>query len=193
MAASRLADDASPQSCALFVRSPRSASGWVLRRIAWARSVRWRSPISPSAASPTCTSSSSSARTAFYECVAGDVRRLGPWQGQRRGSVTALKPEHRLALAREGYALVRCSTRRRDPRFRCFGLGYTELIVDADGAPPERVSACSRIECNGSPRRARPDTKEVIMRYFAALAILILATTTALATGKGAGAKGGPA
>ena len=45
---------------------------------------------------------------AFYESVPNDVRRRGPWQGQRRGSVAALKPEHRLALARAGYALVRC-------------------------------------------------------------------------------------
>ena len=34
--------------------------------------------------------------------------RLGPWQGNRRGAVDALKPEYLLALARDGYALVRC-------------------------------------------------------------------------------------
>jgi hypothetical protein len=44
----------------------------------------------------------------FYERVPDDVRRLGPWQGNRRGDVEALQPEHRLALARDGYALVRC-------------------------------------------------------------------------------------
>ena len=44
----------------------------------------------------------------FYERVPNDVRRLGPWQGYRRGAVEALKPEHRLALARDGYALVKC-------------------------------------------------------------------------------------
>jgi hypothetical protein len=32
----------------------------------------------------------------------------GPWQGNRRGAVEALKLERRLALAREGYALVKC-------------------------------------------------------------------------------------
>ena len=37
---------------------------------------------------------------AFYERVPGDVRRLGPWQGNRSGAVEALKPEYRLALAR---------------------------------------------------------------------------------------------
>jgi hypothetical protein len=36
------------------------------------------------------------------------VRRLGPWQGNRRGAVEALKPEYRVALARDGYALVKC-------------------------------------------------------------------------------------
>jgi hypothetical protein len=44
----------------------------------------------------------------FYERVPDGVRRLGPWQGNRRGAVEALKPEYRLALARDGYALVRC-------------------------------------------------------------------------------------
>jgi hypothetical protein len=44
----------------------------------------------------------------FYERVPDDVRRLGPWQGNRRGAVEALKPEYRLALARDGYALVKC-------------------------------------------------------------------------------------
>jgi hypothetical protein len=44
----------------------------------------------------------------FYARVPDDVRRLGPWQGQRRGGVEALKSEYRLALARDGYALVRC-------------------------------------------------------------------------------------
>ncbi len=44
----------------------------------------------------------------FYECVAAEVRKQGPWQGQRRGEVEKLKPEYRLALARDGYALVRC-------------------------------------------------------------------------------------
>jgi hypothetical protein len=44
----------------------------------------------------------------FYERVPHDVRRLGPWQGNRRGEIEALKPEYRLALARDGYALVKC-------------------------------------------------------------------------------------
>jgi hypothetical protein len=45
---------------------------------------------------------------AFYKAVPGEVRRLGPWQGNRSGNVAALMAEHRLALARDGYALVRC-------------------------------------------------------------------------------------
>ena len=44
----------------------------------------------------------------FYDAVPPDVRKQGPWQGQRLGAVEALKPEYRLALAREGYALVKC-------------------------------------------------------------------------------------
>ena len=45
----------------------------------------------------------------FYESVPEVMRRLGPWQGNRRGDVEALKPEYRLAaLARDGYALVKC-------------------------------------------------------------------------------------
>ena len=34
--------------------------------------------------------------------------RRGPWQGNRRSAVEALKPEYRLALASYGYALVKC-------------------------------------------------------------------------------------
>jgi hypothetical protein len=44
----------------------------------------------------------------FYERVPDDVRKQGPWQGNRRGDVDALKPEYRLAFARDGYALVKC-------------------------------------------------------------------------------------
>jgi hypothetical protein len=43
-----------------------------------------------------------------FERVPDDVRRQGPWQGNRRGAVEELKPEYRLALARDGYALVKC-------------------------------------------------------------------------------------
>ena len=44
----------------------------------------------------------------FYERVPEEVRKQGPWQGQHRGEVECLKPEYRLALARDGYMLVRC-------------------------------------------------------------------------------------
>jgi hypothetical protein len=44
----------------------------------------------------------------FYELVPEEVRKQGPWQGQHRGAVEKLKPEYRLALARDGYALVKC-------------------------------------------------------------------------------------
>ena len=44
----------------------------------------------------------------FYELVPSEVRRLGPWQGQHRGEIERLKPEYRLALAKDGYALVTC-------------------------------------------------------------------------------------
>ena len=36
------------------------------------------------------------------------IRRQGPWQVMHRGEIDKLKPEYRLALARDGYALVTC-------------------------------------------------------------------------------------
>jgi hypothetical protein len=44
----------------------------------------------------------------FYERVPEEVRKQGPGQGMHRGEIEKLKPEYRLALARDGYALVRC-------------------------------------------------------------------------------------
>jgi hypothetical protein len=44
----------------------------------------------------------------FYEITPAHVRHLGPWQAQHRGDVYKLKPEYRLALVRDGYALVKC-------------------------------------------------------------------------------------
>jgi len=44
----------------------------------------------------------------FYELVPQVVRKQGPWQGMQRGEIDLLKPEYRLALARDGYALVTC-------------------------------------------------------------------------------------
>ena len=44
----------------------------------------------------------------FYELVPPEVRKQGPWQGMHRGEIDKLKPEYRLALARDGYMLVRC-------------------------------------------------------------------------------------
>lgn len=41
----------------------------------------------------------------FYE-LPEHVRKRGPWQGQHRGEVERMKPEYRLALARDGYVLV---------------------------------------------------------------------------------------
>ncbi len=35
------------------------------------------------------------------------VRHLGPWQVMRRGEVVNLEPGYRLALARDGYALIK--------------------------------------------------------------------------------------
>ena len=43
----------------------------------------------------------------FYD-LPEQVRHQGPWQGMQRGEVERLKPEYRLALARDGYALVTC-------------------------------------------------------------------------------------
>ena len=44
---------------------------------------------------------------AFYELVPVEVQHQGPWQ-VHRGEIELLKPEYRLALARDGYALVKC-------------------------------------------------------------------------------------
>ena len=44
----------------------------------------------------------------FYDAVPPDVRKRGPWQGQNRGEIEALKPEYRLALVRDGSMLVKC-------------------------------------------------------------------------------------
>ena len=41
----------------------------------------------------------------FYE-LPEKVRHQGPWQGMQRGQSDRLKTEYRLALARDGYALV---------------------------------------------------------------------------------------
>ena len=38
----------------------------------------------------------------------GHVRRQGPWQVSGTGDIDCLKREYRLALARDGYALVKC-------------------------------------------------------------------------------------
>jgi hypothetical protein len=45
---------------------------------------------------------------AFYELVPEEVQHQGPWQMMQRGEIEKLKPEYRLALARDGYALVTC-------------------------------------------------------------------------------------
>ncbi len=44
----------------------------------------------------------------FYEDVPEEVRKQGPWQGGRQGEIERLKPEYRLALARDSYVLVKC-------------------------------------------------------------------------------------
>jgi hypothetical protein len=44
----------------------------------------------------------------FYDTVPEEVRKQGPWQGMQRGVIDELRPEYRLALARDGYALVKC-------------------------------------------------------------------------------------
>ncbi len=36
------------------------------------------------------------------------VRQQGPWQGMHRGEIEKLKANYRRALARDGYALVKC-------------------------------------------------------------------------------------
>ena len=57
----------------------------------------------------------------FYELPQA-VRKQGPWKGMHRGEVEHLKPEYRLALARDGYALVKCELAVFKPEAsRCSG------------------------------------------------------------------------
>ena len=51
----------------------------------------------------------------FYESVPEKVRHQGPWQVNRRGEIERLKPEYRLALARDG-SRVPASARTRSLR-----------------------------------------------------------------------------
>ncbi len=60
-----------------------------------------------SAPSPTCTSSSSATTASSTRTSLKVFAGKAPWQGQHRGEVERLKPEYRLALARDGYALVK--------------------------------------------------------------------------------------
>ena len=46
-------------------------------------------------------------RTALVLVIGATARKQGPWQVDT-GAVEALKPEYRLALARDAYMLVRC-------------------------------------------------------------------------------------
>jgi len=58
------------------------------------------------------------------------VRHQGPWQGMHRGEIEKLKANYRRALARDGYALVkcaRCSCRRRDPGYSGDDVGVCPL------------------------------------------------------------------
>ena len=47
-------------------------------------------------------------RDGEFESLPDAIRHQGPWQMMRRGKVDHLKPEYRLVLARDGYALVKC-------------------------------------------------------------------------------------
>jgi hypothetical protein len=44
----------------------------------------------------------------FYADVPYHVRRKGPWNGTGRGDVVNLRPDLRLALARDRYVVVTC-------------------------------------------------------------------------------------
>jgi len=43
-----------------------------------------------------------------FEELSDYIRHQGPWQSMSGGEAEALKPEYRMALARDGYALVKC-------------------------------------------------------------------------------------
>lgn len=49
---------------------------------------------------------------AFYRDVPDEIRHNGPWWTVGRGDIDALKPEYRLAIARQGYAVEICSMLR---------------------------------------------------------------------------------
>ena len=72
------------------------------------RAPIWPCSTKPSAPSPTVHVFVLCRDGTFYEAVPVHVRKQGPWQGMHRGDVDRLKPEYRLALARDGYALVQC-------------------------------------------------------------------------------------
>ena len=42
----------------------------------------------------------------FYTIVPTHIRHRGPWQVLSRGDIEALKPEYRLALARDGWVYI---------------------------------------------------------------------------------------
>ena len=42
----------------------------------------------------------------FYNIVPDGIRKRGPWQVITRGYVQSLKPEYRLALARDGWLYI---------------------------------------------------------------------------------------
>jgi hypothetical protein len=79
----------------------------------------------------------------FYDVVPEDVRKQGPWQGQHLGDVDKLKPEYRLALARDGYSYsgrsygraILTAPRLVKPPFPTRGLGASP---DYALIPPDR-------------------------------------------------------
>ena len=54
----------------------------------------------------------------FYADVPYHVRRKGPWNGTGRGDVVKLKPDLRLALARDRYVLIDCPKALFQPEVR---------------------------------------------------------------------------
>ena len=64
---------------------------------------------------PACSLSTRASHHVFVICYDGrfdelpdHVRHQGPWQAMHRGEIEKLKANYRRALARDGYALVKC-------------------------------------------------------------------------------------
>lgn len=50
----------------------------------------------------------------MFSAIPQEIRRLGPWRRLPGGEILRLNPQDRLAIARDGYALIRMSPAKFD-------------------------------------------------------------------------------